>query len=97
MNTRNSYSAACILLLLAGIFAGCAVNDGQIDTLHQEALVWDSHNDLAYRVLYEHLDISERLPAGHVDIPRLQEGGVDVQGVALYVENFLYPLLVNGD
>jgi hypothetical protein len=26
-----------------------------------------------------------------VDIPRLQEGGVDVQTVALYIENFLYP------
>jgi membrane dipeptidase len=53
--------------------------------------VWDTHNDLSYRVLYEKLNIGQRLPAGHVDIPRLQEGGVDVQTVALYVENFLYP------
>jgi len=59
-------------------------------TLHQEALVWDAHNDLAYRVLYEGLDIGERLPAGHVDLPRLEEGQVDVQTVALYVQNFLY-------
>lgn len=59
--------------------------------LHQEAVVWDCHNDLAYRVLYEGLDIGQRLPGGHVDIPRLKEGGVDVQVVALYVQNFLYP------
>lgn len=59
-------------------------------TLHAEALVWDCHNDLSYRVLYEGLDIGQRLPAGHVDIPRLQEGGVDVQTVALYIENSLY-------
>jgi len=59
--------------------------------LHQEAVVWDTHNDLAYRVLYEGLDIGNLLPAGHVDIPRLKEGGVDVQVVACFVQNFLYP------
>ncbi|MGD2123423.1 MAG: dipeptidase [Gemmatimonadota bacterium] len=61
-----------------------------IEALHDEALVWDTHNDLAYRVLYEGLDIGTRLPGGHVDLPRLEEGRVDVQTVALYVENFLY-------
>ncbi len=61
-----------------------------IEALHDDALVWDAHNDLAYRVLYEGLDIGTRLPAGHVDLPRLEEGRVDVQTVALYVENFLY-------
>ena len=59
--------------------------------LHNEAVVWDTHNDLAYRVLYEGLDIGKRLPGGHVDIPRLREGGVDVQVVACFVQNFLYP------
>jgi len=61
------------------------------EKLHQDALVWDCHNDLAYRVLYEGLDIGNRLPGGHVDIPRLQEGGVDVQVVALFIQNFTYP------
>jgi len=59
--------------------------------LHREALVWDCHNDLAYRVLYEGLDIGKRLPGGQVDIPRLQEGNVDVQVVALFIQNYLYP------
>jgi membrane dipeptidase len=62
-----------------------------VDKLHKEAVVWDCHNDLVYRVLYENLDIGKRLPAGHVDIPRLKEGHVDVQVVALFVQNFLYP------
>lgn len=62
-----------------------------VDKLHREALVWDCHNDLSYRVLYEKLDIGNRLPGGHVDIPRLKEGGVDVQVVACFVQNFLYP------
>lgn len=83
---------ACLVLALVGITMGCATTDTDLAELHDAALVWDTHNDLAYRVLYELLDIGERLPGGHVDIPRLQEGGVDVQGVALYVENFLYEI-----
>ena len=64
--------------------------DESAAALHRDALVWDAHNDLAYRVHYEGLDIGERLPAGHVDLPRLEEGEVDVQTVALFVQNFLY-------
>ena len=89
-------SALCCLA--ACVLAGCTAGgvqesiptDAQIEALHRNALVWDTHNDLSYRVLYENLDIGQRLPAGHVDIPRLQEGGVDVQGIALFIQNFLY-------
>jgi membrane dipeptidase len=77
--------------LAPSLLASCNASDERIDRLHREALVWDCHNDLSYRVLYEKLDIGQRLPAGHVDIPRLEEGGVDVQTVALFVQNFLYP------
>ncbi len=79
-------------LVLVSIFMlGAAPDNDAIDKLHREALVWDCHNDLAYRVLYEGLDIGQRLPAGHVDIPRLKEGGVDVQTIALFVQNYTYP------
>ncbi|MBM3284305.1 MAG: membrane dipeptidase [Candidatus Aminicenantes bacterium] len=78
---------ACLLILIALPASG----ENAVDKLHREAVVWDCHNDLAYRVLYEGLDIGKRLPAGHVDIPRLKEGGVDVQVVALFIQNYLYP------
>lgn len=93
MKPRSFGSAiACLIMVLVSVQLGCATSDEGLAELHENALVWDTHNDLAYRVLYEQLDIGERLPAGHVDIPRLKEGGVDVQGVALYVENFLYDM-----
>ncbi len=85
------------MILMSGAFLFQGVfSQGPIDTdsakkLHREAVVWDCHNDLAYRVLYEGLNIGDRLPAGHVDIPRLKEGEVDVQVVALFVQNYLYP------
>ena len=73
-------------VFLTGIFiftltTGIVYAVDSVDDLHKDALVWDCHNDLSYRILYEGLDIGERLPAGHVDIPRLKEGGVDVQTV----------------
>jgi len=84
-----------LFLLIGGLlFQACSqkpADDNAISMLHREAVVWDCHNDLAYRVLYESLDIGDRLPAGHVDIPRLKEGEVDVQVVALFVQNYLYP------
>ncbi len=80
-------------LFLVGllILLSPAAGEESLNKLHREAIVWDCHNDLAYRVLYEGLDIGKRLPAGHVDIPRLKEGGVDVQVVALFIQNYLYP------
>ncbi|MGD8726905.1 MAG: dipeptidase [Gemmatimonadales bacterium] len=89
--TCTGIHAIAVCCWAAGFLSACTAGDQPIDTLHREALVWDTHNDLAYRVRYEGLDIGERLPGGHVDLPRLEEGGVDVQTVALYVENFLYP------
>jgi membrane dipeptidase len=80
-----------LVIFISAVFAGALLGEDPIDKLHRDAVVWDCHNDLAYRVLYEGLDIGNRLPGGHVDIPRLKEGGVDVQVVALYPEVYTYP------
>lgn len=80
-----------IVIIISLVLAGTIHSENKIDKLHKDAVVWDCHNDLAYRVLYEGLDIGNRLPGGHVDIPRLKEGGVDVQVVAMYPEVYTYP------
>jgi membrane dipeptidase len=86
-----SLSLICFVLSIFITSPFTASEENAVEKLHREALVWDCHNDLSYRVLYEKLDIGNRLPAGHVDIPRLKEGKVDVQVVACFVQNFLYP------
>jgi membrane dipeptidase len=94
-NTAPSAGIIVALGLIAALFSpGCPASDKTTttaDSIHDRAVVWDCHNDLAYRVLYEGLDIGNRLPGGHVDIPRLKEGRVDVQVVALFIQNYLYP------
>jgi membrane dipeptidase len=59
--------------------------------LHHAAIVVDGHNDLAWRLRrlwgldLDPVRLDERWEDGHTDIPRLREGGVDVQFWAAYV------------
>src|SRR5207245_10586733 len=45
----------------------------------------DSHIDTMQRVLIDRTDITQRSPVGHVDIPRMREGGVNAPFFALWV------------
>ena len=57
--------------------------------LHAQTTIGiDSHIDTAQRVLIDRADISQRSPVGHVDIPRLREGGVNTPFFALWVPTY---------
>jgi len=53
--------------------------------LAAEAIGIDSHIDTVQRVLVMGEDLGKRWDAGHVDIPRLQEGGTHAPFFALWV------------
>lgn len=57
----------------------------------RDALVLDAHTDVPSRLLRHPADLSERLPDGHVDLPRLREGGVSALFFALFVPAGLDP------
>lgn len=48
----------------------------------------DGHNDAVQHIIYEHVDIANRLPDGMIDIPRLQQGGMHVPFFALWVPTY---------
>ncbi|GIW89347.1 MAG: dipeptidase [Isosphaeraceae bacterium] len=65
---------------------------GRARALHAEALLFDGHNDLPWRLRDElhdfdltRTDLSQRLPDGHTDIPRLREGGLKAQFWSVYI------------
>jgi membrane dipeptidase len=72
-----------IILLLLGVF-GCGEIDRDHMKIHTNALVADMHSDTVLR-MKRGLDISVRDTSGHIDIPRLQDGGVDLQVFACWV------------
>src|SRR5262252_5463783 len=53
--------------------------------LHHDAIVVDTHEDVPERLGGEWVDIGIRQKTGHVDIPRLIEGGVTNPFFAAYV------------
>src|SRR5580704_14837185 len=53
--------------------------------LAAEAIGIDSHIDTVQRVLVMGEDLSKRWDVGHVDIPRLREGGTHAPFFALWV------------
>ncbi len=56
--------------------------------INQQAIGIDAHIDTLQRVLIEKADIGQRLANGHVDIPRLKEGGMHVPFFALWVPTY---------
>jgi membrane dipeptidase len=68
-------------LLLAALTPMCA-------QMCAQTIGMDSHIDTAQRVLLDRADITQRSPIGHVDIPRLKEGGVNAPFFALWVPTY---------
>lgn len=58
----------------------------EVLTLHREAIVVDGHSDTAQRLLDDGIDFGQRLRDGHMDLPRLREGGVDAQFFAAWID-----------
>jgi membrane dipeptidase len=78
---------ACGVLVL--VLSGCAGlgSDGTVDALalHRSAVVVDGHSDTT--PLFEDPDwhFDERHEQGHMDLPRIREGGLDVQFWSIYL------------
>jgi len=53
--------------------------------IHRSAIVVDTHQDVPYRLGKEWIDLAVRNKTGHIDIPRLKEGGVTAPFFAAYV------------
>lgn len=55
--------------------------------IHRDMIVVDGHNDVIISSILRGHDIGKRLDVGHTDIPRLIEGGVDVQVFAVWSDD----------
>lgn len=54
--------------------------------LHENSIVIDTHVDTATHLLWRSPDFSQRLDEGHLDIPRLREGGVNAVMFAVWID-----------
>lgn len=58
--------------------------------LHHAALVIDTHSDTTSRILDEGFDMRPRAIDGHMDLPRIAQGGLDGEFYAIYVAASYY-------
>jgi membrane dipeptidase len=75
------------LIILAVGLSTCTQDRGQnrsyVD-IHRDALVADLHSDAVLRLMHG-VDFGRRDTSGHMDIPRLREGGIDLQVMACWL------------
>ena len=55
------------------------------EELHHRAFLFDGHNDVALKIL-QGVDITDRREDGHLDLPRMREGGFDGGVFAVWID-----------
>ena len=73
------------LILLTSSLAVSAALSPSVLSLHKDAIVVDLHSDTLLDVQAGKRNVTVRSSVGHSDLPRLREGGVDVQVFAVFV------------
>jgi membrane dipeptidase len=77
--------AACVIALMGGSVAMGDTIAARAARIHREAIVLDTHSDTTPSFENPEWDFAARHTEGHVDIPRLREGGYDAVFWAIYM------------
>ncbi len=64
----------------------CTPANHDPETIHRDALVVDLHSDTVLRMVEEGFDFAKKDSSGHMDLPRLKEGGIDLQVFACWLD-----------
>ncbi|HSF17352.1 MAG TPA: dipeptidase [Vicinamibacteria bacterium] len=82
-----------LLTLTCALVTGNGVasqsSSGGAREVHSRALVLDTHADTTQQMIFEAFDLGARASTGHVDIPRMREGGVDAVFFSIWMPGTL--------
>ena len=77
-------------LLVAGVLVMQAATGDDIadraHKLHFSSIVLDTHDDTTQRFFSKSFDIGKRNPDGHIDIPRMREGGMNAIFFSIWID-----------
>src|SRR6187200_3226738 len=78
------------IILTACMCLACGVRADDVAdrarALHFSSIVLDTHDDTTQRFFSKTFDLGKRNPEGHVDIPRLREGGMNAVFFSVWVD-----------
>jgi membrane dipeptidase len=72
-------------VLLVGAMKADSVSD-KARSLHFSSIVLDTHDDTTQRFFTKDFDIGKRNPGGHIDIPRMREGGMNAIFFSIWID-----------
>jgi membrane dipeptidase len=81
-----------VSFVVAAVFGSLAVSSrsdsiaDRAHKLHFSSIVLDTHDDTTQRFLSKNFDLAKRNPAGHVDIPRMREGGMNAIFFSIWID-----------
>ncbi len=59
--------------------------------IHQKAIIVDGHCDTILEIMNHKRNLEKKSTTGHLDIPRMKEGGINVQFFAVFIEDIYKP------
>jgi len=87
---RQVRAGLLVCLLAAACFlAQSATGDDIADRarkLHFSSIVLDTHDDTTQRFFTKNFDLGKRNPDGHIDIPRMREGGMNAIFFSIWID-----------
>lgn len=88
---RTLVTACCVFgfLIAAAILTRAVPRDDiseRAHKLHFSSIVLDTHDDTTQRFFSKDYDIAKRNPTGHVDIPRMREGGMNAIFFSIWID-----------
>jgi membrane dipeptidase len=83
-----------VLLAVAGLIAAAVLTrtvradeiSERAHKLHFSSIVLDTHDDTTQRFFTKDYDLGKRNPDGHVDIPRMREGGMNAIFFSIWID-----------
>ncbi len=87
MIRRVIYVFACMLSAAALLIANSADSiSEQARRLHFSSIVVDTHDDTTQRFFTNDFDLGKRNATGHIDIPRMREGGLNAIFFSIWID-----------
>jgi len=89
MRAARLFAVAILAALLLSIPISVSFGDDIAERarkLHFSSIVLDTHDDTTQRFFSKNFDLGKRNPDGHIDIPRMKEGGMNAIFFSIWID-----------
>src|SRR5690242_9701146 len=89
MRAVRLFAVAILAALLLSIPTSVSFGDDIAERarkLHFSSIVLDTHDDTTQRFFSKNFDLGKRNPDGHIDIPRMREGGMNAIFFSIWID-----------